>query len=279
MAVYDLYRYQLLPAPEFQRDLFEGKELTAEELRAQKNELFFLILSTIPDFSHRGVETTKRILFKSDTCIVFKVGVQKSVDRDTKELNKEKVESWPNATVIVDNAPSVQGIAVLRNPQAFSSTRILVDHLDKAISALLKPKGLTIEIREQFNSVDFWAVVSENKGKVQRIRFEMVAPNMANISDALTVDLRSLNRDAHSQRVDLELNAAQGSALEVDNTNALVNGCVDYSSKGGGDIAVKIQGMRKEVRTSTAVKSVEVDSFEITGDASQVVSEIRRLFQ
>ena len=82
MAVYDLYRYQLLPAPEFQSDLFEGRALTSGELRSQKNGLFFTALDEISDFSHRRFETTKRILFKSDAVVIFKIGIQKTVDRD-----------------------------------------------------------------------------------------------------------------------------------------------------------------------------------------------------
>lgn len=279
MAVYDLYRYQLLPAPEFQSDLFEGRPLSSEELRAQKNGLFFAALNEISDFSHRGFETTKKILLQSDTVVIFKIGIQKTVDRDTRELTKEKVESWPNVTVIVDNSPDVQAIAVSRNPRAFSSSRVLIEHLSRVIGSRLKAKGLTIEIREQFNSADFWTVVNENEGKVQRIRFEMVSPNMANISGALEVDLRSLNRDTHSQRVDIELNAPPGSALAVETSNPLINGCVDYASKGGGDIAIKIQGLRKEVRTSSSVKTIEIENLEIQGEPEKVGAEIRRLLQ
>lgn len=279
MAVYDLYRYQLLPAPEFQSDLFEGRALTSEELRSQKNGLFFTALDEIPDFSHRRFETTKRILFKSDAVVIFKIGIQKTVDRDTKELTKEKVESWPNVTVIVDNSPDIQGIAVSRNPRAFSSTRVLIEHLSRVIGSRLKVKGLTIEIREQFNSADFWTVVNENEGKVQRIRFEMVSPNMANISGVLEVDLRRLNRDTHAQRVDIELSAPSGSALAIETGNPLINGCVDYASQGGGDIAIKIQGLRKEIRTSTSVKTIEIENLEIEGEPEQVGAEIRRLLQ
>lgn len=279
MAVYDLYRYQLLPAPEFQSDLFEGRPLSSDELRAQKNGLFFTTLNEISDFSHRGFATTKKILLRSDTVVIFKIGIQKTVDRDTKELTKEKVESWPNVTVIVDNSPDVQAIAVSRNPRAFSSSRVLIEHLSRVIGSRLKAKGLTIEIREQFNSADFWTVVTENEGKVQRIRFEMVSPNMANISGALEVDLRSLNRDTHSQRVDIELNAPAGSALAVETSNPLINGCVDYASRGGGDIAIKIQGLRKEVRTSMSVKTIEIESLEIQGEPEKVCTEIRRILQ
>lgn len=279
MTVFDLYRYQLLPAPEFQSDLFEGKALSIDELISQKNMLFFLALNEISDFSHRGFETTKRTLMQSDTVVAFKIGIQKTIDLDTKELKREKVESWPNVTVIVDNSPDIQGIAISRNPRAFSSTRILIDHLHRAISTRLRARGLTIEIREQFNTSDFWSVVSDNEGKVQRIRFEMVSPNMANISAALTVDLRGLNRDTHSQRVDIELNAPPNSSLSIDHENPLINGCVDYASKGGGDIAVKIQGMRKEIRTSTAVKTIEIDKLEFTGSPEDVNHELRRIFE
>lgn len=55
--------------------------------------------------------------------------------------------------------------------------------------------------------------------------------------------------------------------------------CVDYASKGGGDIAIKIQGLRKEVRTSSSVKTIEIENFEIQGEPKKVGAEIRRLLQ
>jgi hypothetical protein len=70
-----------------------------------------------------------------------------------------------------------------------------------------------------------------------------------------------------------------GSALAVETSNPLINGCVDYASKGGGDIAIKLQGLRKEVRTSTSVKTIEIENLEIQGEPEKVGAEIRRLLQ
>lgn len=43
--------------------------------------------------------------------------------------------------------------------------------------------------------------------------------------------------------------------------------------------AIKLQGLRKEVRTSTSVKTIEIENLEIQGEPEKVGAEIRRLLQ
>lgn len=68
---------------------------------------------------------------------------------------------------------------------------------------------------------------------------------MANISRVLKVDLRQLNRDSNCQKTDLQLEALPGAALEITKMDDLIEGCVEYASMGGGDIAIKSQGLEE----------------------------------
>lgn len=278
MQTFELYRYQLLPISQHQQDLFHQR-LTADEIRARKNEFLDLALANLPTFRHRGLEIRHKVMFHENEWFVFKVGAHKSVDRDTEDFRKERIESWPNVTVLIHNDPDTQVIAVSRNQRAFSTTKSVAKLIERSLTPPLRSYGLTIQIREQFEKTNFWSVLKEYPGRISRVRFEMVAPNMANISCALKVDLRQLNRESNCQQTDLTLQAAPGAALEISEQNELINGCVEYSSQGGGDIAIKILGLKKEVRTSTTVKSVEMDELFLQAPSNDLLGVVKALLE
>jgi hypothetical protein len=276
MSTFELYRYQLLPASQQQQDLFHVS-LTADQIRDRKNEFLNTVLGQELHFRHRGLEIKHKVELHEGSWFVFKVGAHKSVDRDTEEFKRERIESWPNLTVIVHNDPDTQIIAISKNIKAFSSTSIVAKLIEHTLALALRSYGLTIQVREQFEKHNFWSIIDSNFGKITRVRFEMVAPNMANISRTLKIDFRQLNRESNCQKANLELEALPGAALEIKSNNELVDGCVEYASLGGGDIAIKIRGIKKEVRTSTTVKSVEIDELFIQSPNEQMLSIIKRL--
>lgn len=276
MQTFELFRYQLLPISQHQQELFSN-HLSADEIRARKNEFFDRVLSELPQFRHRGLEIKHKVEYHAAEWFVFKLGAHKSVDRDTEEFRKERIESWPNVTVVVHNDPDTQVISISRNQRAFSSTSSVAKLFERTLTPPLRAYGLTIQIREQFEKNNFWSVVKAHKGKVNRVRFEMIAPNMANISRVLKVDLRQLNRDSNCQKTNLELEALPGAALEITEKNDLIDGCVEYASLGGGDIAIKIRGLKKEIRTSTTVKSVEIDELFLQVPGSDLLGVVKSL--
>jgi hypothetical protein len=275
MAVFELFRFQLLPASQQQQDLFH-KTLSADQIRAHKNEFLDAALCEHLYFRHRGLEVRHKVELHDGPWFMFKIGAHKSVDRDTEDFRRERIESWPNVTVILHNDPETQIIAISRNIKAFSSATVVSKLFERALASALRLYGLTVQVREQFEKNSFWSVVEGYQGRVSRVRFEMVAPNMANISRVLKVDLKQLNRDSNCQKANLELEALPGTALEIKPENDLVDGCVEYSSQGGGDIAIKIRGINKEIRTSTTVKSVEIDESLIKSPNEQLLSLIKR---
>lgn len=280
MQTFELFRYQLLPISQHQQDLF-FKQLSADDIRAHKNEFFDQVLSDLPSFRHRGFEIRHKVEYHQGKWFIFKLGAHKSVDRDTEEFQKERIESWPNVTVLVNNDPEIQVIAITRNQRAFSSPSSVAKLFERTLYSPLRAYGLTIQIKEQFEKNDFWSLVSQYEGKVLRVRFEMIAPNMANISRVLKVDLKQLNRDSNCQQTNIELQAVDGATLEISKENELIDGCVEYSSMGGGDIAIKIRGLRREVRTSTTVKTVQIDELLLDAPGSDLLlsalGELKRL--
>lgn len=276
MQTIDLYRYQLLPLSQHQQELF-SKSFTAEEIRARKNDFFAGIFRRIPSLVHRGVLIRHKEEYLQDDTFIFKLGAHKSVDRDNEEFQKEKIESWPNVTVFIYNRPDTQVIAISRNYRAFSSTKSVATILERTFNSSLREYGLTIQILEQFEKKNFWNVVKKYEGSLTRVRFEMISPNMANLSRVLKVDLKQLNRESNSQKTNLELQAIDGAALEINESNELINGCVEYSSMGAGDIAIKIRGIRKEIRTSETVKSIEIDEMTFEGSNENLIEAVKQV--
>ncbi|MDC7697435.1 hypothetical protein [Vogesella indigofera] len=276
MSTFELYRYQLLPASQQQQDLFQTM-LSADQIRERKNEFLDAVLGEHLHFRHRGLEIKHKVELHDGPWFMFKIGAHKSIDRDTADFRRERIESWPNITVIVHNDSDTQIIAISKNIKAFSSTKIVAKLFEHALTSALRSYGLTVQIREQFEKHNFWSIIDNYSGKIARVKFEMVAPNMANISRTLKIDFKQLNRDSNCQKVNLELEALPGATLEIKPDNELVDGCVEYASLGGGDIAIKIRGIKKEIRTSTTVKSVEVDEIFIKCPDDKLLSIIKQI--
>jgi len=276
MQIFELYRYQLLPSSQQQSELFD-EPLTADQIRQRKNIFLNEVLENLPHFRHRGMEIKHKSIFHEGNIFAFKVGAHKSIDRDTADFSRERIENWPNVTVLVNNDPSAQIIAVSRNQKAFASTKTVVNLFESSISPAIRRFGLTIQVMEQFEENNFWALIDENKGHITRVRFEMISPNMANISKALKIDLRQLNRETNCQKTNIELETVDGIPLEISRENKLIDGCVEYASMGGGDIAIKIKGIAKEVRTSTTVKTVAIDEVVLEGNGQDLLGHLKEL--
>lgn len=262
MPIFDFYRFQLLPSSQNQQKLF-NENYSAEQIRKNKNNFFQKILDNQIEITHKEYSLRKTQETIDDNLYLIKIASYKSIDRDNENFEKEKLPNWPSITIIIDNDEERQTIFISRNQKAFSNSKIVAKIIENSLNRYLSSYGLTIQIRETYDKNNFWNLIERHPRKVTRVRFEMVAPNMANISKALKVDLKKLNRESNCQNVNLELNSLPQTALEIDKDDELISGCVEYSSEGGGDIAVKIKGMRKEIRVSDTVKTIEIEELSI----------------
>ncbi|CAN1572773.1 hypothetical protein MCEMAEM4_03403 [Burkholderiaceae bacterium] len=257
MATFELFRYQLLPASqEHQQDLF-GESLTLDQIKEKKNEIFWELLQEGALFNSEKL--LQKTLFSEGYWFSIKLAPKRKTVINKPDFRSESVENWPHITVFINNDPAVQIIGVSRNQRAFKDSISVVRTLEKRIGKPLKDRGLTVQFQSIYEQTEFWQLMQQQRGRVERVRFEMISPNMANISGVLKVDLRRLNQESNSQKTTLELEAVAGSALQIDQSDGLISSCVDYSANGGGDIKVKIKGFKKIIRTSTSVRTIEAD--------------------
>jgi hypothetical protein len=257
MATFELFRYQLLPtSQEPQQDLF-GESLTLERIKKQKNSIFWDVLQQI--FPFDSPDLLQKVLLAEGGWLVVKLAPRRKAVIHKPDFRSEFVEDWPHVTLFINNDPEVQVVGVSRNQRAFKDPFSVVRKLDRRITRHLTQRGLTVHFQSMYDQTEFWDLMLKQQGNVQKVRFEMIAPNMANISGILKLDLKRLNQESNAQKTTVELEATAGTALQINESDDLIAGCVEYSANGGGDIKVKLRNVKKEIRTSTSIRTFEAD--------------------
>jgi hypothetical protein len=123
----------------------------------------------------------------------------------------------------------------------------------------------------------FWDLIKANVGKVQEIVFEIITPNMANISGTLPDNLKDFARATNALRSKIEISSEKSNALKIDENNTTIAVLVDYSSEGGGDISIKINGLKKKIHTSKTVREVAIDEASLIGEPDVVAAILKDL--
>lgn len=260
---FDLYRFQLLPISQNLHDDLYIDKLSIEKLKEKKNEIFGDILNSIIKINHKSFDIIQKNIPIGGDWIAFKIGAKKHVEIGTTDLKKTTIDSWPHITVIVNNNPEIQTIAISRNTKAFSSTGVVCKLLQRNLEHSLRARQLTMHIKPIFDKKDFWDIVSRHEHEISSVKFELISPNMSNISKCLTIDLKTINEETNSHRTNVELNSDRGASLELGESNRVVSGLVEYAAQGGGNISIKVQGVRQKIQTNTEIKTLEIDEFTV----------------
>ncbi|RYD16241.1 MAG: hypothetical protein EOP90_05490 [Lysobacteraceae bacterium] len=276
-TTFKLYRYQLLPIDRHTADLYEG--LTTAQLIERKNDIFAQAIPFVARHTHRGVQLAVQVEGPESDAFVLRIAPRRALIRETPEFQLEHIENWPHVTAIVLNRPDEQLLAVQDKPIAFTSTNTVVRLIQSATRAMLERAGLRLHIESLFSRENFWGLIKQYKGRVTWIEFELVTPNMANISNTLAEEFKTLAKDTNASQSNVQLRSDPDSALNIEPNDPQVKGLVDYASEGGGDISVKIRGLRKRIHTSSAVRETEMDDLQLTGPTAQVAGILRGLLK
>jgi hypothetical protein len=130
-----------------------------------------------------------------------------------------------------------------------------------------------------FRETFFWDIVSQFPNKITWVDFEFITPNMASISATLADAFKEISKDTNAVKSDLQLRSDPASALDLSHGNKTVEGLVSYTSQGGGDIKIKVKGIRKRFRTANASRTVTFSDLEITTPPDQVANILRNLLK
>lgn len=275
--VFELFRYQLLPVDRhLQVDFINGFE-SVEELVERKNDIFGRALREVSQFSHPRTDVVAKLLYAEQDFFLYRMAANRSIHRETREFADEYIDNWPSVLVAVWNHPEVQLIAVQRRAAAFQHARSVVRMILDSVEPKLSSAHLSSHFEPLFEVERFWALVHRFEGRIQSIDFEFITPNMANISRSLSQDLRQFAKEMNSVKNNLRIAADPESVIHADESNSTLTGLVEYSSAGGGNITMKISGLKKKYQTSKSVKTVSVDELDVDGPAAEVAAILKNL--
>ncbi|PJI95563.1 hypothetical protein CLU85_0274 [Acidovorax sp. 69] len=273
-TIFRAYRYQLLPL-----DRNETKDLylnfSVEEIVARKNDFFAEALTHLPKISHKRVEVNISIEEVQQDFFRVKLAPSRPLTRETADSRREKIENWPHIEAYILNNPDDQLLIIQERVSAFANTDTVANIILRGTRVALDQIGLSLQIESMFNESYFWGLVNQYSNRITWVEFEFITPNMANISKTLANTLKNLGKQTNAVKEQLTLRSDPSSSLDIDQSNETIQGLVEYTSKGAGDIKLKIKGIRKRFQTSTSRREVHLSGIEITADANEIVEIIR----
>lgn len=148
-----------------------------------------------------------------------------------------------------------------------------------AISSQLGHHHLRAIHEPLFEKQQFWSLLHKYEGRVKSVEFEIITPNMANISGSLSDDLKDFAKATNSTRNKLKIESDPEAPLHLVEENRTLQGLVNYSSEGGGNISLKIDGVKKKYHTSKTVKEIQLGDMEISGSAEEVAAVVKELLK
>ncbi|MCX5782858.1 MAG: hypothetical protein NTW04_00180 [Elusimicrobia bacterium] len=259
---FHLYRYQILPISQTIQTQFAPAINSLDELKANKNKFFEEVLKQCKFDKEDKIAQDKLHFIPPDT-YVLRLAAQRSLRVNTRSFSEEQVKNWPYCWVVINNNPNVQKIAVQINHKAFTNTKTISDILRGCIEKKLLIYQLRLIIEPMFDIKEFWSMASQNRGKLLQVDFELISPNLSNISNKLLIDLHGLQKSTNTQSTHFQLNSDKTSCLEINQEDKQITSLVNYASEGGGDISLRVRGVNKKIRTKTSVKETTIESFDI----------------
>ncbi len=263
---FEVFRYQLVVDKTLQMDMFKQYQ-TAEDIRADKNNIFHEILNSKNfNFYSSKSEITSKLLYQKDTMYYYKIGVKRNAKVFKKDFSEANIENYPNIIVAINNKPDVQKIAIQDNTKAFANCKIVSHFIQDTIDTKLKAYNLSMMAEPLFDRKEFWKLVHKYPKQIRQLTFDLVSPNMANISKNLDLNLKQLYEDTNTHKTKVELNADEGSYLDIKDSSKFINSLVDYSADGGGNIHMRVNGIRKKLHTAESPTEFSIDEMLLKKD-------------
>jgi len=282
-----LFRYQILPRIDPQESLVystpERNYNNLNELVEDKNHIFLNMIQKI-EFKWPYSKISHEVVhFEEDSCLV-RLGVNRPTVLRTEDFKSFSTNDWPWIYIFIDNSPQNQIIAVEINRDAWDSPDITINMLTRNFNDYLKTYFLSVLIEPIIEKNAFWDFVEENKGKIKVVEFDMISPNMSNISENSKWPLREIRNEYNATRQKFRLENSESTSLDI-KKDELIESLADYSSLGGGCTRFKIKGLRQFKSLKGDTKTIEIDEIDFVSEdrnhfhlfAQLILSIIRKL--
>jgi hypothetical protein len=278
LVSFETYRFQILPISKSIQLTIDNEVTSYEDLVEKKNQFLADVLNKPKlTFEHSKSKITLRFDGTDDNIFLFRINVLRKLKRHTPDFKEEQIEDYPAVTIAIHNDKTKQLIAIEKNSKAFAHPETVSHIIENNLNRHLKPKNLAIYIEPIYSKEDFWEVVEKYENRIKQLDFELIRPNMSNISSKIDEQLKALENSVDAHKLNLKLQSSKEANLIIDRENAQIDGLVDYASQGGGNISFKVKGLRKKVKTAKTPTEINVDEMELKNLSPQELINILKL--
>ena len=262
-------------------NLFEDKR--------DKNEILAEVLTKkepLP-YEHRAVKLAYLFTERYDGYIVGKVGRKSILKRNlppNQKFEETTEENWPHCEILFNLSKDQnkgQRIAFELKSSVFSSPYEQLKAFSDEINSRIMMSGYAISINPITKEQKFWSIVSENKGKMEKLSLTFNAPNLFNLKNTLTEELKEAQDSYKMTKTIVEFENPDGQ-LAVPEENDFLKQGVDYITRGGGEYSLKIKGRGRKIISSKdniETKSFEFDDLEFKTDLPDFIKNlIKQIF-
>jgi hypothetical protein len=274
MKSFGAYRFQIVPISLNQHNLFG--DLSYEELVSKKNDM----LSDIYSSANFKLQRTKGVMrglriYDEKDCLLLRIGIKKGFKIENKDFEEEMIDTYPNLLVGLNNNPKIQLLLIEKNTQVCYNTNVIAKILNETFNHYLKQYQLAFYVEPIFSKSDFWDMVKVHRLELKRIDFELIKPNLSNISSDFIGEFREFQDQTNSHKTNISLNAPENGILEnITPENKIISGLINYQAEGGGHPSVRLKGLKTITKIGETVKEVHIEEAQITYDKPTDLVEI-----
>ena len=259
---FHIFRYHLNPLSNKEQHI-NGKIKTVRDLKELKNTIFNEILQSLNFY--KDSRHPLKIEYNEKDIYIIKIAQKKTIEQ-TSNFKVRLIPNEPFVYVLVNNSPSVQKIAISENREAFRDPTTTKNILEKILN------------RELSNKESFWQLVENNENRIKSIKFKYIKPNLANISSSLSEAFKNFTNRTNSNESHIFIKSPKNGHLEnINKFNEEINGLIDYTSEGAGEVSMKIEGIRQEYSTKNNPVIITIKEIEINGNSEQVTEVFKKL--
>ena len=205
----------------------------------------------------------------SQNLIVGRIGRQiiaRENEPPEENLKDTKRPAWIASMIFIDPTYHEDGQKIAIEAQLkIGSPIAILKSLSQKLNDVRPTHKFLIEVNSIIEASDFWQFVSENEGKITKVTFDLIPPNMFGIRDDFDRELKELRDQERAQRVKFELQSSDGLALDTERVRNTVN----YTVEGGGSIKARTKSRRSfNSQDRTRTLNVPEDEGVSTGSES-----------
>lgn len=248
-----------------------------------KNKILSKILSKPIEFKRGQQQLIYKFITMSGNFILAKLGKKSSIKKSLPTDNdfEEKIKmNYQYCHILFDlsNDPITgQKIAFEYKPKIFRTPQVVLKSLEEQINNQLFSAGYAMSINPILDENEFWNIVQEYQGQIQRLTFFYAAPNLFNLDNALSEELKASREKYVTTNITIELENKDAQLLTPMN-DPFLSQSAEYTSKGGGGFKIKIKGKKNQIKSGKNVKTSTFSDIRLIPNDPEIFTKFLNIF-